>query len=167
MSYYKTFFISNNFIVNLWNIYHNASSAFQACLCVPQVPLCDVVDPPDYEEFLNANFDQAQRDPIHHLLEFPHDDIEVGILPRKCRTVLPVFHEGSIDDLEPHIRNSLCHYSSDWIVVNRRYFILLFSLLKNEEMSPWIWIWKHDLYYFIMSPAMVSCFHIWSQSGSV
>ncbi|CAM1319326.1 DOCK6 (predicted) [Pycnogonum litorale] len=92
-----------------------------ACLCVPQVPLRDVVDPPDFEEFINAHRDQIDRDPIHHLLDFPIDDIEVGILPRKCRTLLPLVLRDADCDLEPHIRNSIQHYTSDWIVVNRRY----------------------------------------------
>lgn len=80
----------------------------------------DVVDPPDYEDFLQLHFDQVQRDPIHHLLEFPHDDIEVGIIPKKCRLLQPPFQNESMNDLEPHIRNCIHHYMSDWIVVHRR-----------------------------------------------
>ncbi|KAG1678326.1 Dedicator of cytokinesis protein 7 [Nymphon striatum] len=64
---------------------------------ISSLPLYDVVDPPDYEDFLNLHFDQVQRDPICHFLEFPHDDIE------------------------PHIRNCIQHYMSDWIVTSKMY----------------------------------------------
>ncbi|XP_067118403.1 dedicator of cytokinesis protein 7 isoform X1 [Centruroides vittatus] len=86
------------------------------------IPLCDVVDPLDFEDFLNQHQDQADRDPIHHLLEFPPDDIEVGIVPRKIRTVGPIVPENEDgSDLDPYVGDCVRCYTSDWVVVNRRY----------------------------------------------
>lgn len=49
--------------------------------------MSDVVDPLDFEEFLDQHREQIECDPFHHMLDFPDDDLEIGILPHKCRTV--------------------------------------------------------------------------------
>ena len=41
------------------------------------------VEPIDYEEFVSQ---QSERDPLGWVLEFPEDDIEVNLVPRKIRT---------------------------------------------------------------------------------
>ncbi|XP_022240544.1 dedicator of cytokinesis protein 7-like isoform X2 [Limulus polyphemus] len=85
------------------------------------VPLCDVVDPVDFEDFLQQHQEQIDHDPIRHLLEFPADDIEVGIIPRKCRTVRPIIPEENESELDPYISDCIQSYTSDWVFVNRRY----------------------------------------------
>ncbi|EEC08577.1 signal recognition particle receptor, putative, partial [Ixodes scapularis] len=85
------------------------------------VALSDVVEPVDFEDFLEQHRDLADRDPISDLLEFPHDDLEVGVLPRKCRTVEPIVPEENPEELEPHVRQCLHTHTCDWVVVNRCY----------------------------------------------
>lgn len=55
--------------------------------------LCDVIDPLDYEEFIQSNQLLLSRDPLLHLLDFPLDDIQVVVIPRKIRTLEPVVPE--------------------------------------------------------------------------
>ena len=66
---------------------------------VAQVPLRDVVEPPDFEEFLALYQGSIERDQLRHLLEFPLDDVQVEVVRRKVRTVAPVIPErGSVTD---------------------------------------------------------------------
>ncbi|KAK8766565.1 hypothetical protein V5799_006661 [Amblyomma americanum] len=85
------------------------------------VPLSDVVEPLDFEEFLQQHQDLVDRDAISELLDFPPDDVEVGILPRKCRTIQPIVPEENPEDLDFHMRQCLHTYTSDWVVVSRCY----------------------------------------------
>uniref|UniRef100_T1J9Y0 Uncharacterized protein n=1 Tax=Strigamia maritima TaxID=126957 RepID=T1J9Y0_STRMM len=85
------------------------------------VPLCDVVDPLDYEDFSQQHQTQMSRDPMRHLLEFPEDDLEVCVEPRKCRTVESIVPEENLGELNAHVRDCVQCYTSDWIVVHRRY----------------------------------------------
>jgi len=62
-----------------------------------QVPLTDVVDPPDFEEFIAQNQNVIDRDPMSHLLEFPTDDIQVKRLCRPVRTIAPVIPERRLE----------------------------------------------------------------------
>ena len=55
--------------------------------------LSDIVDPLDYEEFIQHNHFLVDRDPLHNVLDFPSNDIEVGIFPRKIRTLEPIMPE--------------------------------------------------------------------------
>ncbi|KAH9366287.1 hypothetical protein HPB48_010298 [Haemaphysalis longicornis] len=72
-------------------------------------------------EFLQQHQDLADRDAISELLDFPPDDVEVGILPRKCRTIEPVVPEENPEELDFHMRQCLHTYTSDWVVVSRCY----------------------------------------------
>ena len=54
-----------------------------------QVPLNEVVEPLDFEDFVLQNQPLNEDDPDSKMLEFPDDDIEVTTIPRKCRTVQP------------------------------------------------------------------------------
>ncbi|KAL3252390.1 hypothetical protein MRX96_017703 [Rhipicephalus microplus] len=65
--------------------------------------------------------DLSDRDAISDLLDFPPDDVEVGILPRKCRTIEPIVPEENPEDLDFHMRQCLHTYTSDWVVVSRCY----------------------------------------------
>lgn len=46
------------------------------------------VEPLDYEEYIHSQSGRlGERDPLAHLLEFPRDDIEVSVVPKKIRTM--------------------------------------------------------------------------------
>ena len=52
-----------------------------------------VVEPLDYEDFVSQRHRLGERDPLAHLLEFPKDDLDVKVLPRKVRTMGHVMPE--------------------------------------------------------------------------
>nr|CAD7573108.1 unnamed protein product [Timema californicum] len=83
--------------------------------------LCDVVDPLDYEEFIQQHQLLLDRDPLHHVLDFPENDIRVGIVPRKIRTLSPVVPEESLHVLSPHVQDCVQSYTADWVVVNYQF----------------------------------------------
>jgi len=101
----------------------------------PAVPLCDIMDPVDYEDFIQQHQLQIDRDPLRHLMEFPVDDVEVGIMQRKCRTVVPVVPEDE-GELDARTRDCVRCYTSDWVVVQRRYQHLSSScFLRDRELQ--------------------------------
>jgi hypothetical protein len=48
------------------------------------------VEPLDYEEYVSLQLRAGERDPQGHALEFPRDDLDVKVVPRKIRTMGPV-----------------------------------------------------------------------------
>ena len=78
-----------------------------------------VVDPVDYEEFTQSR--AGERDSSAHLLEFPRDDIDVKVLPRKVRTMGHVLPEEAKDYLDPSVQNCVDCYTSDYVVVRRKH----------------------------------------------
>jgi len=51
------------------------------------------VDPLDYEDFIEQHQLLLERDPLHHVLDFPANDIKVETIPRRIRTQFPVVPE--------------------------------------------------------------------------
>ena len=52
------------------------------------------VEPLDYEEYIHSQSSRLQeRDPLGHVFEFPRDDIEVKVVPKKIRTMGHVMPE--------------------------------------------------------------------------
>lgn len=58
-----------------------------------QITSSEVVEPVDYEDFLQQHQGMVSRDPLRDVLEFPEGDVEVGIVPRKIRTEMLVVPE--------------------------------------------------------------------------
>uniref|UniRef100_A0A8C3HAH7 Dedicator of cytokinesis 6 n=1 Tax=Chrysemys picta bellii TaxID=8478 RepID=A0A8C3HAH7_CHRPI len=85
----------------------------------PQVPLTEVVEPVDFEEYLAAHPPELEPGPLRDLIEFPADDVEVVREPRECRTLEPgVPDEGKLD---ARVRDAVQVYTEDWLVVRRKY----------------------------------------------
>uniref|UniRef100_A0A8D2LJQ8 Dedicator of cytokinesis 6 n=1 Tax=Varanus komodoensis TaxID=61221 RepID=A0A8D2LJQ8_VARKO len=62
-----------------------------------QVPLTEVVEPLDFEEYLCSHLPDAEPGPLRDLVEFPADDLEVIHEPRNCRTLeLGVPEDGQV-----------------------------------------------------------------------
>ena len=82
-----------------------------------------VVEPVDYEEFIGGGTQSraGERDSSAHLLEFPRDDIDVKVLPRKVRTMGHVLPEEAKDYLDPSVQNCVDCYTSDYVVVRRKH----------------------------------------------
>ncbi|XP_035223308.1 dedicator of cytokinesis protein 7-like, partial [Stegodyphus dumicola] len=100
-----------------------------------KVPLNDVVDPLDVEEFLDQHRDQIECDTFRHMLDFPEDDIEIGILPHKCRTLEHVVPDDEVGELNQQVKDCIQCYTADWIVINRRYQQYSSSFCSYENIS--------------------------------
>ncbi|XP_051950035.1 dedicator of cytokinesis protein 8 isoform X2 [Xyrauchen texanus] len=56
---------------------------------------------------------------MQELGEFPDDDLEVELVERECRTIIPTFTEEGVE-LDPHVRDCVQSYTQPWLVVSRR-----------------------------------------------
>ncbi|KAF4523421.1 hypothetical protein B566_EDAN007893 [Ephemera danica] len=88
----------------------------------------DITEPLDYEEFLQQHQTVVNRDPLRDVLEFPENDLDVGIIPRTIRTEVNIVPEE--DKLSAHVRDCLHCYTSDWVVVSHRY--------RHHSSSCWV-----------------------------
>ncbi|XP_074836429.1 dedicator of cytokinesis protein 6 isoform X3 [Carettochelys insculpta] len=83
------------------------------------VPLTEVVEPVDFEEYLATHPLEPEPGLLRDLVEFPSDDLEVVRELRECRTLEPgVPDEGK---LEARVRDAVQVYTQDWVVVRRKY----------------------------------------------
>ncbi|XP_026681191.1 dedicator of cytokinesis protein 7 isoform X2 [Diaphorina citri] len=104
--------------MNNWLVFQGLSNNFPFS---HYFQITDVVDPIDYEDFILQQSLLIDRDPLKHLLEFPVDDIQVCVLPRKIRTVKPLLPKEPLSELEPHVRECIECYTRNWIYVDYRY----------------------------------------------
>ncbi|XP_071954468.1 dedicator of cytokinesis protein 7-like [Antedon mediterranea] len=99
-----------------------ASSISNVSVIHPQMAsLSEIVDPPDFEAYLEKHHYRIQSDDCPHLLKFPDDDIEVTTSERTCRTVKPALpdEEQLVTDLQ--VRDCIKLYTSEWALVSRKY----------------------------------------------
>lgn len=59
-------------------------------LCAVKVSLSELVEPIDYEEFLQQHSNIISRDPLRHILDFPPCDVQIKRIDRKIRTTEPI-----------------------------------------------------------------------------
>uniref|UniRef100_A0A8C8SQK4 Dedicator of cytokinesis 6 n=1 Tax=Pelusios castaneus TaxID=367368 RepID=A0A8C8SQK4_9SAUR len=83
------------------------------------LPLSEVVEPVDFEEYLAAHPPEVEPGPLRDLIEFPADDVEVIREPRECRTLEPGVP--SEEKLDARVRDAVQVYTEDWLVVRRKY----------------------------------------------
>ncbi|XP_025407791.1 dedicator of cytokinesis protein 7 isoform X2 [Sipha flava] len=84
-----------------------------------------IVEPVDYENYLQHHIcsDTKSIENDDPLLEFPDgsDDVDVYVLPRKVRTLIPTGPEEDISKLAPHVHDFVRAYNRDWLVVDYVY----------------------------------------------
>ncbi|CAG0892792.1 unnamed protein product, partial [Darwinula stevensoni] len=103
-------------------------------LPVINIPLYDVVEPPDFEETLIQHH-MANDDPMMRFLDFPPDDIEVCVIPRSCRTLHPLVPDDPNSvNVSLRLRDTVSSYSRDWVGVQRRYQEHSSSLVSPRQM---------------------------------
>ncbi|OQR75674.1 dedicator of cytokinesis protein 7-like [Tropilaelaps mercedesae] len=85
------------------------------------IALSDVVEPLEFEEYLTQMGDAIDRDPLRDVVLFPGDDIEVGVVSRKTRTIGPIVPDEKDSELEPWVRCCVESFTNNWLVINRRY----------------------------------------------
>ncbi|XP_072847710.2 dedicator of cytokinesis protein 6 isoform X6 [Pogona vitticeps] len=87
---------------------------------IPQsVPLTEVVEPVEFEEYLASHPPDAEPGPLRDLVDFPPDDLEVVHEPRDCRTLEPGVPEDGKQDAR--VRDAVQVYTEDWVIVQRKY----------------------------------------------
>lgn len=82
----------------------------------------DVVDPINYEEYVEYHVDMINRDPLKEVITIPDDDVSVRMIQRKIRTVKPMLPEyrDFNDQEDTYINDCLRTYTSNWVVVVKR-----------------------------------------------
>uniref|UniRef100_A0A8C9XU95 Dedicator of cytokinesis 6 n=1 Tax=Sander lucioperca TaxID=283035 RepID=A0A8C9XU95_SANLU len=84
------------------------------------LPLTEVVEPVDFEEYVSSHAPGVEPGPLRQLMEFPHDDLELLPLEKECITLEPPLPEEE-DSLDPRVRDALAVYTDDWLVIQRKY----------------------------------------------
>ncbi|KAJ3598723.1 hypothetical protein NHX12_000666 [Muraenolepis orangiensis] len=83
------------------------------------VPLSEVVEPVDYEEYVSSHAPGVEPGPLRQLMEFPPDDLVLVQLEKECSTQEPPLPEE--DSVDPRVRDALAVYTDDWLVIQRKY----------------------------------------------
>ncbi|KAG8437107.1 hypothetical protein GDO86_007980 [Hymenochirus boettgeri] len=83
------------------------------------VPLTEVVDPVEFEDYLITHPLSVESGPLRDLYEFPPDDVEVLYTQRECRTMMSSVPDDS--EMESHVKDCIRSYTEDWAIVNRKY----------------------------------------------
>lgn len=84
------------------------------------LPLTDVVEPVDFEEYVSSHAPGVEPGPLRQLMEFPSDDLELLHLDKECTTLEPPLPEEE-DALDPRVRDALAVYTDDWLIIQRKY----------------------------------------------
>lgn len=98
------------------------SSSKNVCKNVSHVPRssyspCDIVDPPDFEDFILQHQSVIDRDPLRSIIDFPSNDIQISIEPRKMRTKKAIMPKEPISSLSVYVRYCIEYYTRDWIII--------------------------------------------------
>ncbi|XP_065206218.1 dedicator of cytokinesis protein 7 [Planococcus citri] len=88
---------------------------------VASISPCDIVDPLDYEDFIQQHQMLIDRHPLRSIIDFPPNDVQVFIEPRKLRTKRPILPKEPISELDPHVKDCIECYTHDWVVVEYCY----------------------------------------------
>jgi Domain of unknown function (DUF3398) len=70
----------------------------------------DVIDPIDYEEYIEEHREKVENDSIHHLLEYPNNDIDFIRIERQYRTIIPIMPEKRVRILSISNEKSYLHF---------------------------------------------------------
>ncbi|XP_047215228.1 dedicator of cytokinesis protein 7-like isoform X5 [Girardinichthys multiradiatus] len=85
------------------------------------LPLTEVVEPVDFEEYVSSHAPGVEAGPLRQLMEFPQDDLELLQLDKECTTLEPPLPEEEEDSLDPRVRDALAVYTDDWLVIHRKF----------------------------------------------
>ncbi|XP_055386415.1 dedicator of cytokinesis protein 7 [Condylostylus longicornis] len=94
--------------------YHLTAKSDNSSICSSSISLNELVEPLDYEEFLIQHSNTVCRDPLNYLLDFPPNDVQVKILPRKIRTVEHIIPKENISELPLHVQECVQYFTRDW-----------------------------------------------------
>lgn len=63
------------------------------CFFLLQLPLTEVVEPVDFEEYVSSHAPGVEPGPLRQLMEFPQDDLELLHQDKECITLEPPLPE--------------------------------------------------------------------------
>ncbi|XP_061079182.1 dedicator of cytokinesis protein 7-like isoform X1 [Conger conger] len=95
------------------------------------VPLTEVVEPVDFEEYLSSHAPAVEPGPLRQLLDFPSDDLQLLLQERECTTLEPAQPEE--ESLDPRVRDALAVYTEPWLIIQRTH--RLFSTSHTPHSS--------------------------------
>ncbi|XP_078656499.1 dedicator of cytokinesis protein 7-like isoform X10 [Branchiostoma floridae x Branchiostoma belcheri] len=100
----------------------------------PSVALTDVVEPLDFEDFISQHQHTLEKEQLREFLDFPVDDLEIGVVPREIRTLEPCVPQNGYEQ-DPHVNDCIRVYTQDWNEVMRRYQQYGSGFMRDSELS--------------------------------
>ncbi|XP_039439015.1 dedicator of cytokinesis protein 7 [Culex pipiens pallens] len=97
--------------------YQLLSKSDSSSVCSSSISLCELVEPIDYEEFLTQHSGLLVRDPLRSILDFPANDVQMRVVPRKIRTVQHVVPSEELGELPLHVQHCVDCFTRPWKVV--------------------------------------------------
>ncbi|XP_035782880.1 dedicator of cytokinesis protein 7-like [Anopheles albimanus] len=97
--------------------YQIMSKSDSSSVCSSSISLCDLVEPIDYEEFLAQHFNLLQKDSLRSILDFPSNDVQVKIVPRKIRTINHQVPKEPLEELPLYVQHCVDCFTRPWKVV--------------------------------------------------
>ncbi|XP_063618134.1 dedicator of cytokinesis protein 7 [Cydia splendana] len=110
-------------------VYASQSKVGTLSGCSSSISLCDMIEPPDYEEV--ADRLMGPRDP----LAYPPHDMELCTVPRRIRTVTHVLTDEDLSKAPMFVRDCIRTYTSDYTVVEHKHRQHSGSTLGRERLS--------------------------------
>ncbi|XP_047987110.1 LOW QUALITY PROTEIN: dedicator of cytokinesis protein 7 [Leguminivora glycinivorella] len=119
----------------IWNagdarkVYASQSKVGTLSGCSSSISLCDMIEPPDYEEV--ADRLMGPRDP----LAYPPHDMELCTVPRRIRTITHVLPDEDLSKAPMFVRDCIRTYTSDYTVVEHKHRQHSGSTLGRERLG--------------------------------
>ncbi|KAM3959107.1 LOW QUALITY PROTEIN: dedicator of cytokinesis [Aphomia sociella] len=110
-------------------VYANQSKVGSLSGCSSSISLCDMIEPPDYEEVCERLM--GERDP----LAYPASDIELCNVPKKIRTLTHVLPDEDLTKAPMFVRDCIRCYTQDYTVVEYKYRAYSASVCSRERIS--------------------------------
>ncbi|GBP46865.1 Dedicator of cytokinesis protein 6 [Eumeta japonica] len=96
-------------------VYPNQSKVGTLSGCSSTISLCDMIEPPDWEELSERLL--SERDP----LGYPPNDVEVIAIPKRIRTLSHVLPDEDLSKASLFVRECVRCYTSNYTVVEYKY----------------------------------------------
>ncbi|XP_013192989.1 dedicator of cytokinesis protein 7 [Amyelois transitella] len=110
-------------------VYANQSKLGTLSGCSSSISLCDMIEPPDYEEVCDRLM--SERDP----LAYPANDIELCTVPKKIRTLQHVLPDEDLTKASMFVRDCIRCYTMDYTVVEYKYRHHSSSVFSRERLN--------------------------------
>ncbi|XP_068621586.1 dedicator of cytokinesis protein 7 [Battus philenor] len=110
-------------------VYASQSKSGTLSGCSSSISLCDMIEPPDYEEVCERLM--GERDP----LSYPPNDIELLTVPRRIRTLKHVLPDEDLTKAPMFVRDCIRCYTADYTVVEYKYRVYSGSAGGRERLA--------------------------------